>query len=145
MNVIVRIVNIRCGEPDSTVYIGAPEEWVEEVIEHRMLIAQRKYLEALDWRAANDDPPNEYRPGARAPYEAHPDRLVSEVTAEWEQKKQAWELWRAKQKKQERPFVEFLLDEGFRRIYDVAEAEMFLDWGHRHGQRLDYDWKPEDV
>jgi hypothetical protein len=138
---LVRINHIRCDEYDAITYMMAPDEWSKEDIHSAIDRAQSKYLDAL--KRANVTkpiPPNDYKEYTGPPYGNFPDLTVKEVQEEWDRKKEEYMKWKNSRIGIKKSVTNFLQDEGFTHLYDDKSAvEATMDWGHRHGSRIEYE------
>lgn len=135
---LVRVSHIRCGETDAYTYVVAPVDWKASRIHDAVYAAEKKYLAAVEIAKEGTEAPNDYRWGP-PPYEKYPDKTVAEIKAEWEAKKVVYEAWQKEQNKTKHSFAAYLLEQGFRELWDVGIAhDVDLDWGHRHGTKIDY-------
>ena len=137
----------RCGEPRmGKTLVWVPEGMTSEEFRARVRRAQEAFLAFVkEWR---DEPaPNDYAGWGRPDYSRQPNRTVAEIDAEWEAKRAVWAAWDAERQKAYRSFGEYLEAEGLPMLWRVSEGypyAMELDWGHRHGWRLETDSQPDE-
>lgn len=142
---LVQVRHIRCeGYEGDVTWCVAPDDWGEGRLEHAVLTAQENYLAAV--RTANEKRAGEAPPypGHMPHFAAHPDRLVREVQAEWEERRAAYDEFQERYRKAAHRFEDFLKDQGLTTLWGL-DADTFpgfmrveADWGHRHGVPLDY-------
>lgn len=143
---LVKISHVRCGEADGTnTYVWAPPDWDEVPIREAVKRAQEAYLAALAATYKVGKPPNDYRQYGKPPYEKYPDDTVKAVDAMWAAKKIVWEEWHNEQSRAFLGFEKFLVEQGFEAFYGHEDEAVDLDWGHRHGQRIDYSETDSDT
>lgn len=139
---LVRIEHARCGEYDGVTFIVAPKGLSKEQVEERIELAKNNYLEAYEKFKAEVEKQD---PG----WNLNIDKFSEDITI-----KEAKEIF-AKQKKEylewetlkhaaDLRFERYLEMLGFDTIYSLKEddeltfVESFINWGHRHGDRLRY-------
>jgi len=126
----VSIVHIFCGDAENSSLVYARADLTPEQIETDIKDAQTRYL---DYMRSLAESPEKVTAPMRPDYEAHPNKLVSEVQTEWEALKERADAWKAHQQALRKPFRSFLFDNERYFESDPAELEIDLDWGHRHG------------
>lgn len=144
---LVRITHYRCNEPSAYTYVWAPNTWDEDKIVDAARKARDAYEQVLDRiKNGHTPPPNEYRPGAPIPYKDYPEKTVAAIEAEWAQKRKAWEIWHeAEERAPKTSFGDFLRREGFVALWEHADMEIDIDWGHQHGVEIDYSKTEDDT
>lgn len=141
---LIRVSHIRCGEAQAWTYAWAPGDWSGEDIQKAVDAAQANYLEALA-ATSKSTPPNDYGRYGKPPYEKYPSKTVAEIDAEWEAKKPEWEAWAEEQHRTRMRFMDFLKEQGFESIWSNRVPDFEVDWGHRHGQPIDYSETETDT
>lgn len=132
----VRIEHERCDEWNGYTYAFAPDEWSEDDIDNAVQRAQKSYLEQV--RAAKEGVPKPHYEPAVTFYERHPDLTIREAKAKYAEKAKELADWQARARQQTTSFETFLTREGFIPLGDADAVDIDLDWGHRHGTRLNY-------
>jgi hypothetical protein len=135
------IEHYRCDEPAAHTYVWVEPEWSEEQFEEAVERAEKAYNEALKaYKEQQGEDPYPRGAWPEPDYKDFPDMTVAEVQKIHEEKRAEREKWKATKTRALRPFSRFLEDEGLVNFYSVdAEYETTVWWGHRHGERLDYE------
>jgi hypothetical protein len=133
---LVRINHIHCGEEQGFTLIWAPAEMSEAQVKFAVRRAQEAYFQmARKFRA--QPPPNDYHYGY-VPYRDYPQMTVAEIDRLWEEKKAVYEAWRNELLKAERPFLDYLEEEGLLGFWRHDPALVVkANWGHHHGESVD--------
>jgi hypothetical protein len=136
---LARVEHDRCGSYDSTTYVWIPDDMTEDQLDKIASAAQKDYLEMVD---DFNRSPRVANPGFNPRFEQYPHNTVQQIQAWHKEKLDAWNTWEAKSKKSQQSFSHFLVAAGDGKIklfYDVPlEIVVTVNWGHRHGQNLDY-------
>lgn len=135
---LVRVTHDRCDEYDGREFFLAPEDWSEDFIAD--LVAKVRKEMIADAELLKNGPEDIPRPATWAPFSAYPDKLVSEVLADWEADKEAYKNWSDRQKHLKRSFADRMKEEGFVSLW-ADEAGIFdvtCHWGHSHDLTLNY-------
>lgn len=148
---LIRIQHERCNEWSASSYALAPDDWDDEQISRAIRAAQDDYLafeQEFRERQSDNGFTAHYFPGHPS-YEQHPDKTVREVQELHAAQKTEWQRWRDREYQSRQPFSAYLEKHGLIRLVNAEEEhgiqEFDLDWGHRHGWRLDYsDELPEE-
>lgn len=141
---LVRIVHRRCDDYDCVTFVLAPPDWDTARIGTELGEAQAAYLVAFE-KARKDDP-GPPTVGYHPDYEKYPDLTVREVQKAHAAAKAERKAWDEEQKDTRQHFATFLHQRGFLSIWDTDSGVLKVDadWGHRHGQRLDY-WEDDKL
>jgi hypothetical protein len=139
MRRVVKISHVRCGEWDGNTYILAPEGTTQAKLQADTNLAAENYLTAIaDFKTQNARPPTtrlEDYPGSTTIAEAKElIELEKETRINWEKKRNL----------ATRGFSGFMFDLGYETLSEGTEEEIpdvEYDWGHRHGEKLDYQDK----
>lgn len=139
-----KVEHIRCSEHDATSYVLVPDDWTAEQFAVAVAQARASYQAAVT--AQKVAPPNDYRQYSHPPYDDFPDSTVTEIKAQWREKKKEWEAWNTRKQEGQRSFSDHLADQGLVRLWS-AKPDFFgrLDWGHQHGTKLDLDDEETDL
>jgi len=131
----------RCDDLDASTYIWCEDDWTEEQFEEAVERAADAYNASLKaYTEAGDKDPYPQGSYVDPRFRDYPNMTVAEVIKIHEEKKAEREEWKRKQNRAHRSFSSFLEDEGLINFYGVdAEYETNIWWGHRHGERLDYE------
>lgn len=137
---LARIFHRRCDDYSGYTFVLAPDDWDDARIQAEAKEAQRAYLEEYGKALKTQAGEGVRNPGYSPNYDAHPDKTVAEVKAEWETARDAYKAWEADQRKTRQKFEDFLTDCGFVSLWsdDAAPVKAEVDWGHRHGSRIVY-------
>lgn len=138
---IIKIIHYRCSEYDESNYYTVNRELTEDELNVIIQNAQTTYLDAL----AEFDR-IQTKAGVHYPskdIDSFPDSLtIKEAKVLVEKKKQEARLYDEKRSQVAGSFTRYLKEQG---IFPVWEhdfgkdgAQFHVDWGHRHGQKLDY-------
>jgi hypothetical protein len=144
---LARVEHWRCGEPVgglrgcSSTYVWVPDEMTEDEFTGLCETARESYLEIEDnWKkSAPVYAPPGYSPNVQG---YPPGKTVAEIMAEYEDKVKAWKAYEEMRVASRQPFAWHLQQASGDRIrlfWQVEpEISVELDWGHRHGDTLDY-------
>lgn len=140
----IKINHWRCDEPSAYTFVLCPEEWTSEEINNKLVKAQKEYLGAIEEANKAIEPEKVHYHGTYTDLmkigKENPDLTFAEVNQIWEDQKEAYNEWYKKQQMLTQSFTRFLIAQGFRHLYALDEdLEFELYWGHRHGERLDYE------
>lgn len=138
---LVKVTHERCQEWSGTTYVFAPAEWDEELIQSKIDAAVAEYLAAVQMKKLNSPKPNDYVQHGGPPFAKYPDKTVKEVQELWAEMKAEWEVWWQSHQPAKQKFGTFLGEQGFTSFYNgtLDVLEVYADWGHLHGTRIDYD------
>jgi len=136
---LARVEHDRCGSYDSTTFVWIPDDMTEDEFDKIASAAQKDYLSMVD---DFNRSPRIANPGFHPRYEQYPYNTVAEIQRWHKEKLDAWTAWEAKERESRQSFSHFLVAarEGkIKLFYDVpAAVTVTVNWGHRHGQQLDY-------
>jgi hypothetical protein len=140
---VIAIANIRCHEYDMTTHVCAPENVTNEEIDKLLKEAQNEYLEELD-RISKDLPTLPAYQEVNCIHIVDDNLTVGEVKKRYKEYQDIEKQRREMQFLQDRGFLVFLRKKGFRTIYEAIDPDdennFTLDWEHRHGQELKYEF-----
>lgn len=136
---LIHVIHERCDEPVASTYLLAPDT-DDGAIEAALKRAQDAYLAEIE-KAKKIEPPTNGQRFSQPPYAEFPDKTVREVLEIHKIRKAAWEEWSADYERTTRSFASFAVEEGFKLLFEGFDEddEFVLDWGHRHGTRIDLD------
>lgn len=142
---LAKIDYTRCSEWDGYSLVWVPDGWTQDDFEAAVSRAESAYLAFLK-RFDDDAEPPVAKAYGQPPYKDFPDLKVAEVQALWDEQKRAYAEWERDHSKGRKGFPAFLAGEGIEAIHShEPELVTEVDWGHRHGVRLDYEAKPVTV
>jgi hypothetical protein len=140
---IARVNHYRCDQPAGkwglSTYVWVPQTMTTEEFEALCERAQRAYLDAADAAKKLVGTP---APGYGPRYDQYPDKTVTEVKAIHAAETEEWNKRNVAVKAEQRTFAQLLKDVSDGVVLNFWDIEFPIDvqvnWGHRHGQDIDY-------
>jgi len=132
---LIKIRHYRCGEPDGSSYVIAPESKTNEQIEADVDAAAEELIKSIEGfkELHNSTPPKAY-PRVEDYSE---DLTLKEIKVLMESDRQKRKDFDARKRQATASYESFLYKKGYEWIGE-CEDEFEISWGHRHGMRLDY-------
>lgn len=142
---LVRIEHIRCGDCEGYTYMLAPDEITKEKFDDDVWKAANGYLNAKE---------NFKQLGKRPEYlnynlDNMPGNMtVFEAKEAVRQRNEEIKEWDKAERKCTRSFGFWMQDLGYKFLGDAEDNEIldsFVNWGHRHGEHIEYDMTETDI
>lgn len=133
----VSITHNRCRDVVGTTYVWIPDDMTRGELDRLIDLARDAYLAAENYNEGA--PPF---PGYSPEYDKYPDKLVSEVRAEFNQRKTVYDAWKANKDAKRKNFARHLVEKSDGKIHyywdnkDIVKAD--VQWGHLHGITIEY-------
>ena len=132
---------VRCNEPECMrTLVWLPDDMTTEQFEATVAEAKQEYL-AFAEAFKNAPAPNSYREYTQPRYEQHPTMTVAEVRRMFAEEKVVWEAWNAQRQQARKTFASYLDGRNGLQAFYKHKPDSFVtevDWGHKHGWKLDY-------
>ena len=142
---IVRITHYRCNEPDGYTFAVVPEGKTDEEVEADVQTAQALYFQAVAaFKAASKEPSADW--GGK-PLDTYADNItIGEAKRLREEATKKHREYEELRLRATTPYDTFLNGLGYRSLWDDLPGiiECDVNWGHRHGEHLDYTSKTPD-
>lgn len=142
---LVRIEHVRCGEYDGYTYMLAPDDTSEDKLDNDVFTAMNNYLNALgEFKKLNKRPERLY-----FNLDNIPDNVtMSEAKELTKQRDEEIKKWDDAERKCTRSFGCWMHDLGYRFLSEAEDNEIMessVNWGHRHGEHIEYDVTKTDI
>lgn len=142
---LVRIEHIRCGEYDGYTYMLASDDITEEKLNDDVFKAMSNYLDAKAEFKKLNKRPERYNFNL----DNIPDNMtITEAKEATKQRDKEIKEWDEAERKCTRSFGCWMRDLGYRFLSDASDDEILessANWGHRHGEHIEYDTTKTDV
>jgi hypothetical protein len=144
MKKFVRIEHIRCGEFEGYTYLLAPENITQEQFEKDVDTATQNYFKAKEEFKKMSDKPKYVGTGIAD----FPEDMTIKEAKELYNKltNERWN-WESKERQVSKSFGFWMTDLGYLLLGDIEDGyiiETFVNWGHRHGEHIDYSLTDTD-
>lgn len=137
---LVKIEHVRCGETEwgQYTYLIAPADKTQEQFEKDVDIASDNYLAAKEkFKQLNSKP--KYRTSHLDQFDEN--LTIKEAKQIIKQEEYERDLWSKKEKEYSGDFSYYMQQLGYSYLSDFDEDEIMttsVNWGHRHGEHIDY-------
>jgi hypothetical protein len=136
---LAQIDHERCDEIRAVTYVWIPDDLTVTDLDAFIKTAQELYLKNEEEFKSADKLRD---PGYSPNYSLYPPMTVAEINAAHKEKVDAYKIWEEKREASRQTFASLLVEVSNGSIKEFEdfppEFNMVVNWGHRHGTRIEY-------
>lgn len=132
---LARVEHFRCGDYAGYTYVMAPDDTTEERFQQDVNTAVTQYLAALD-QFNQQNPPVDFLDIRTHEFPA--GTTVEQARAMVKTRDQENHDWHVRRATLTHEFGHYLKPLGYVLVGEAEHIEAEADWGHRHGQEINY-------
>ena len=134
---VAKVVHYRCDDYSATTYVWIPDDMTNDEFIANVRHAEIDYLAFVEEFSKVDKVKD---PGWSPDYKKFPDKTVTQIDAEHAVLKKEYSEWKTKETQAYKSFEYYLRKYGCIPLWEYEGCiETTVDWGHRHGQTIDYE------
>jgi hypothetical protein len=138
---LARIEHIRCDESTAFTILLVPDVTTEDDLDRAVQAARKARDVDTNAFLAHEPKPEYPYPNLQLNGNNLPDTTTyAEIKAAYEKKKLAYDEWQKRRDAATRSFASYIKEflPGASDLYDAEALETSVNWGHRHGEKIDY-------